>query len=62
MINKHRTRELLSPNHKQYNYILGISVRQTEKRGVIYILLAILFCVHVRENVAAILDFFFKIY
>ena len=43
-------------------YLLGISVRQTVKRGVIYILIAILFYVHLRVNVAAILDFFFKMY
>ena len=44
------------------NYILSISVRKTEKIGVIYILIAILFYVHLRVNVAAILDFFFKIH
>ena len=44
------------------NNILSISVRQTEKRGVIDILIVILFYVHLRVNVAAILNLFFNIY
>ena len=36
-------------------------MRQTEKRGVIYILIAILFYLHLRVTVAAILDFFFNL-
>ena len=40
------------------NYIISISVRKPKETGVIYILIAILFYVHLMVNVAAILIFF----
>ena len=41
---------------------LSNSEPQIKKTGLIYILIAILFLVHMKVNVAAILDFFFQIY
>ena len=58
MINKHQTRVLRSPNNAKIVYEAYFRATN-QKRGVIYILIAILFFVHLRVNVAANIRFFF---